>query len=299
MALRDADGLYAGPIIDPHHHLWDRGLGRHAWLAAATEPPLAQNQLPADYRAAAAGHDVVATVHVEAAWDADDPDGEVRWLDALDKPDGIAARYVAHAALAQPDVQAVLARHGAHERIVGIREILSWHPDPARAFAMRREIMNVAAWRRGLALLPRYGLSFDLMITPWQAEDAARLAADFPDVAFVLNHCGSPIDRDADGMVRWRAGLARLAAEPNVAIKISDLVAYDPRATLESLRTVVLACIDAFGTERAMFASDYPVVALHAGFDETYTAFKRIVAGFSDAECTALFIENARRIYFR
>ena len=290
--------LYRGPIIDPHHHLWDRSLRRHDWLKDATDGPLGRDQLPADYLEAAKGHEVVATVHVEAAWDPSDPIGEIRWLDTLDKPGGVAERYVAHASLASPDIEAVLEHHGAHPRIVGIREILSWHPDPAHSFARRPDIMNDAAWRRGLSLLPRHGLSFDLMITPWQAQDAARLAADFPDVSFILNHCGSPIDRDTEGMARWRAGLKRLAATPNVAIKISDLVAYDPNWTLESLREVVLACIDAFGADRAMFASDYPVVALHASFDETYSAFKMIASEFSDAECSALFMENAQRAYF-
>ena len=76
--------------------------------------PLTRNQFPADYLTATAGHDVVATVNVEAGWDAGDPFGEVAWLDSIDKPDGIAVRYVAHADLAAPDVEALLTRHAAH-----------------------------------------------------------------------------------------------------------------------------------------------------------------------------------------
>ena len=127
--LRDAAGLYAGPVVDPHHHLWDLALGRHPWLRRAAESgeesPLTRNQFAADYLAAAAGHNVVATVHVETGWEARDPFDEVAWLDSIDKPDGIALRYVAHADLGAPDVEAVLARHAAHGRIVGIRDILS------------------------------------------------------------------------------------------------------------------------------------------------------------------------------
>jgi predicted TIM-barrel fold metal-dependent hydrolase len=299
--LRDASGLYAGPIVDPHHHLWDLALGRHPWLRRAAESgaenPLTRNQSAADYVAAAAGHNVVATVHVEAGWEASDPFGEVAWLDSIDKPDGIALRYVAHADLGAPDVEAVLARHAAHGRIVGIRDILSWHPDPARAFVPRHDRMEDAAWRRGLGRLPHYGLSFDLMISPWQMEDAARLVAAHPDVAFILNHCGSPMDRDAEGMRRWHDGLAAIAQAPNVSLKISDLVAYDADWSLDSLRAVVLACIDAFGVARCALASDHPVEALHASFDQTYTAFKTIVRDFSDDDCAALFEGNARRIY--
>ncbi|TIX01787.1 MAG: hydrolase, partial [Mesorhizobium sp.] len=70
----------------------------------------------------------------------------------------------------------------------------------------RDGIMDDPAWRSGLKLLARHGLSFDLMVFPRQLADAARLAAAFPDQQFVLNHCGSPIDRDVDGMRKWRDG---------------------------------------------------------------------------------------------
>lgn len=300
-ALRDANGLYRGPIVDPHHHLWDLSLDRHPWLKRATESggksPLTRDHLPADYRTDAARQNVIATVHVEAGWDNADPSGEIIWLDGLEKPDGIAARYVAHAALAEPQIEALLEWYAAHERIVGVREILSWHPDPNKSFRSQRDLMEDPAWRRGLAKLPRHDLSFDLMISPWQMAEALRLAADFPDVAFILNHCGSPIDRDPDGMTRWRTGLYALAGAPNVSIKISDLVGYDPDWTLESLHEVVMICIDAFGTHRCAFASDHPVAALHASFDEVFEAFKVIVAGLNDEECARLFAKNAIRIY--
>src|SRR5260221_10900310 len=126
---------------------------------------------------------------------------------------------------------------------------------------------------------------------------AARLGARFPDPQIILNHAGSPIDRDAAGMAAWRPGLALLAAEPNVAIKISDLVAYDHHWTVDSLRPVVLACIDAFGADRAMFGSDFPVAGLHATYDQAYDAFKAIVADFSAAEQRKLFHDNAARLY--
>jgi predicted TIM-barrel fold metal-dependent hydrolase len=82
-----------------------------------------------------------------------------------------------------------------------------------------------------------------------------------------------------------------------VSIKISDLVAYDRHWTLDSLRRVVLSCIDCFGTKRALFATDFPVAGLHASFDEIYQAFKTIVSEFSDDEQRALFFANAQRLY--
>ncbi|MER9657496.1 amidohydrolase family protein [Mesorhizobium sp. M0152] len=295
---------YAGPIIDAHHHLWDLGLDRHPWLAATAGErgglgelgPLRRNYLPEDYARDAKGHNVVATVHVEAGWASDDCVGETRWLETLDKARGVAARYVVHVPLADRQAPALIEAQAAFERVVGVRDILSWDPDPARRFAARDGIMDDPAWRAGLALLGQHRLAFDLMVFPRQLAGAARLAAAFPDQQFVLNHCGSPIDRDADGMQTWRDGL-RLSEHDNVAIKISDLVAYDHDWTLDSLRPVVLRCIDCFGTGRAMFGSDFPVAGLHSSFDDIYDGFKTITADFSADEQTALFYGNAKRIY--
>ncbi|RJT40539.1 hydrolase [Mesorhizobium waimense] len=296
---------YAGPIIDAHHHLWDLGLGRHPWLAATAGErgglgelgPLRRNCLPEDYRRDAIRHNVVATVHVEAGWASDDCVGETQWLETLDKSRGVAARYVVHVPLASPQAPALIDSQAAFDRVVGVRDILSWDPDPARRFAARDGIMDDSAWRAGLALLAHHGLSFDLMVFPRQLGEAARLAAAFPDQQFVVNHCGSPIDRDAEGMRRWRDGLRVLAERDNVVIKISDLVAYDHDWTLDSLRPVVLHCIDCFGTKRAMFGSDFPVAGLHASFDEVYDSFKAIAADLSADEQAALFFGNAKRIY--
>ena len=135
------------------------------------------------------------------------------------------------------------------------------------------------------------------MVFAPQLPEAARLVADFPDQIFVLNHCGSPIDRTADGMRRWREGLAALAIHPNARIKLSGLVAYDHHWTVNSLAAVIAPCIACFGANRAMFASDFPVAGLHAGFDELWDAFKLITADLPASDQQALFFTNAARTY--
>ncbi|WP_395680531.1 amidohydrolase family protein [Inquilinus sp.] len=295
---------YDGPIVDAHHHLWDLSMDCHPWLRPARgemvfgdNAPLRRDYLPTDYRSDARNQRVVATVHVEASWDPADPVAETAWLESLDDRRGIAARYVAHVALDSPDAAALLERQAAFPRVVGIRDILSWHPDPARSFVDRPDRMDDPAWRGGLARLAGLGLSFDLMIYPGQMADALRLVRDFPGQIFILNHCGSPADRDPEGMARWRAGLAALGREPNVHLKISDLVAYDHHWTPESLRAVVLTCLDAFGPARSLFASDFPVAGLHAAFDHVWDGFKAFTADLAPAEQRALFHDNARRLY--
>jgi len=295
--LRDDDGLYAGPIVDAHHHLWDLSLDRHHWLREQTDPALAHSCLPEDYLRDTSGYDIVASVHVEANWDASDPVGEIAWLDGLDLPVGIAARYVGFADLAAADIERRLDALPAHGKVAGIRQIVSWHPDPARSSVADRHRMADPNWRRGLAALGRHGLSFDLLLSPWQVGDALDLLGAFPDIAFALNHCGSPFDRSRAGLASWASGLRELARAPNIMLKISDLVAYDPQWTDDSLRDVLLTCLDAFGPQRCMLASDHPVVTMHASFRQTYESFRRAFADLTNAESLALFAGNAARFY--
>jgi predicted TIM-barrel fold metal-dependent hydrolase len=300
-------GRYRGPIIDAHCHLWDLGMDRHPWLrqtggaiqALGDLSPIRRNYLVDDYRREAANQNVVASVHIEAAWDrADDPLAEIRWLETLDKSSGVAVRYIGFADLSAPDVAAVLDRLSEVKRCVGVRQMLSWHPtEPARSFAPRPGIADEADFRCGVALLARHDQLLEFMLYPYQAEEVTRLARDFPNQTFIINHCGSPIDRDRDGMAQWRQGVKLLGSAPNVRIKISALTAYDPSPTPESLGEVALHCIECFGVERSMFGSDFPVGRLWTSFDAIFDGFKAIVRDFPEAEQSALFHDNARRIY--
>ncbi len=299
--------VYRGPIIDAHHHLWDLGMDRHPWLRPAEGAvqalgdlaPIRKSYLVDDYRRDAANQNIVATVHVEAGWDRhDDPLAEIRWLETLDKSSGVAVRYVGCADLADPNVAAVIGRLADARRCVGIRQTLSWHPtEAAKCFAPRPGIADELEWRQGVSLLARHRLLLELMLYPYQAEELARLARDFPDQTFVVNHCGSPVDRDRNGMARWKEGLRLLGGQPNISIKISALTAYDHHRTPESLREVTMHCIDCFGVDRAMFGSDFPVGRLWTTFDAIFESFKAAVHDLTEGEQLALFYANARRVY--
>ncbi|AHG48412.1 hydrolase (plasmid) [Rhizobium leguminosarum bv. trifolii CB782] len=298
---------YDGPVIDPHHHLWDLGLQRHPWLQKARASgeemvfgslaPILRDYGIDDYRADAARQDVIATVHVEAGWSVAYPLEESRWLDGLDRSSGVARRYIARVPLDGPDAQRLLEAEAENSNVVGIRDILSWHPDAAKSFASRPDRMGDPAWRAGLAHATRLGLVFDLMLYPWQMAEALELVQAFPETLFVLNHGGSPADRTKDGMALWQGGLWALGGAPNVRVKISDLVAYDHAWTLESLRPVIEHCLDCFGPARAMFASDFPVAGLHASFDEVYQTFRTVAAELSLDEQRALFFATANDTY--
>lgn len=300
-----AEELYDGPVVDPHHHLWTLEGDHYPWLlpdggfAVLDDMTLLQRDwLVEDYLRDTAGQHVVASVHIEALWDAaGDPVDETRWLDTLPKDQGIAVRYVAAAPFRTPDTERVLREQAAQPRVAGIRQVIAWHPDPARSPLPEPGLTRDPEWRAGAALAEELGLSLDLLMFPWQAEEVVELATAHPDLVIVVNHCASPIERAPDDLAAWRRDVARLAAAPNIVMKVSSLATYDPEPTVESFAMVVDELVSAFGADRAMFASDHPVGTMSLSFAQLYDLFRRVAARYSPAEQRALFHDTARRVY--
>ena len=121
----------------------------------------------------------------------------------------------------------------------------------------------------------------------------------FQPVDFLLfrNLAAGDFGGGPSGLARWRDGLALLAAQPNIAIKVSNFGAYSPDRSLPVLRQTVLGCIDAFGTARAMFGTDYPVARRNMTYAAMVAAFAEIITAFTPAEQRALFHDNAARFY--
>jgi predicted TIM-barrel fold metal-dependent hydrolase len=293
------------PIVDAHQHFWDLARNYLPWLCDPEPIPfrygnydaLRRNYLPEDYLRDAAGHHVVQTVYVETEWDPADPVGESRWLAEVIAASGFPHGIVAGARLDDPAIEEVLAGHAAFTRVRGIRHKPAAAPAPDRVQPGAPGSMGDPAWRRGYALLERYGLSFDLQTPWWHLAEAVALARDFPRTQIILNHTGLPADRSPEGLAGWREAMATLAACPNVAVKISGLGQPGQPWTVEANRPIVRDTIGLFGIERCMFASNFPVDGLCATFDTIYSGFKTIVADLDPADQRRLFHDNAIRVY--
>lgn len=281
------------PIVDAHQHFWDLRVNYHPWLCDQPPVPfrygdyaaLRKPYLPVDYFADARGHEVVKTVYVETEWDPRDPLGETAWVDALRRDTGFPTVMVAQAWLDREDLPRVLEQQAAFDFVRGIRH----KPRPGA--------MRDARWRAGYALLARFGLRFDLQV-PWaELDDAASLCRAFPETQLVLNHAGLPADRSPEAVAGWTRALRLLAQCPNAAIKISGIGVPGARWRPDLNREIVLSAIEIFGVGRAMFASNFPVDSLCASFDQIYAGFRQIVKGFAPLEQSALFHDNAVRIY--
>jgi predicted TIM-barrel fold metal-dependent hydrolase len=300
--MASANGL---AIVDPHMHLWDLSRHYYSWLQddplpnnpAGDVTPIANRSYGIDdYLADSADWDVRAVVHVECGLPKKDQLSETDWLQSLAKARGYPQGIVAGASLDDREVEPLLEAHAARANVRGIRQIINWHADPTKTYTAR-DLIDDPAWRRGFALLARYGLAFDLQLYPSQMPAAARLAAEHPGTPLIINHAGMPTDRDTAGIEAWRSGMALLAAEPNVAVKISGLGMVDRAWTVDSIRPFVLTTIELFGVDRAMFASNFPVDRVHGAFGAHYGAYDAITNAFSASERARLFGETARKIY--
>jgi predicted TIM-barrel fold metal-dependent hydrolase len=299
------DGAWTGAIIDAHQHFWDPTANHYPWLMPEERIPfrygnydaIKRRYRPPDYAADVQGHDVRATVYVEAEWDPADPIGETRYVSGLAERYGRPNAIVAQAWLHHADVATVLAGQAAFPLVRSVRHKPGGPVRPEDAGRMERTLMSDETWRRGYALLERHRLHFDLQTPWWNLWEAASLARDFPRTKIILNHTGLPADRSGAGLEGWRAAMARFAECPNVAVKISGLGVPGRKWTVEDNRWIVRETIAMFGPERAMFASNFPVDSLCATFDEIFTGFKRIAADLPEEAQERLFAGTAREVY--
>jgi predicted TIM-barrel fold metal-dependent hydrolase len=207
---------------------------------------------------------------------------------------GLPTASVAHAVLRDPDVEAVLARLAERPLVRGVRNKPGQASGPAEA-ASHPSLIEDPQWRRGYALLDRYGLDFELQVAWWHFAEASALAHAFPDTQIIINHAGLPSDRSADGIAGWTKALRTMASHQNVAIKISGIGLKDVPWTVENNRPIVETVAEVF--DRIMFASNFPVDGLTGTYAEIMGGFAQISAAWSPDEQRAAFLGNAVRYY--
>jgi predicted TIM-barrel fold metal-dependent hydrolase len=291
-------------IVDAHHHLWDLDANYYPWLTDRVGPrmygdyaAIRRNYLLEDFRRDIGSLPVVKSIHVQAEHDHADPVRETRWLQAVADEGGYPHGIVAYADLSLPaaDVRAVLDAHCAHPNVRGVRQMA--HEVLVAGMGGRRDLLADIQWVRNLALLAERSLLFELQILPPQAAAAAKVVSQHPQLQFVLAHAGQPRDRSAAGLAQWREALALLAARPNVAIKLSGFGMFERDWTVDSLRPLVHHAIDCFGPQRVMFGSNFPVDGLFRDYASVWRAYDEVTADRSAAERSAMFHDNAARIY--
>ncbi|WP_082473972.1 amidohydrolase family protein [Curtobacterium sp. Leaf261] len=295
---------YDGPIVDAHHHFWEPRLGYQPWLRPDAAIPfrygdytsIKRDYLPPDLLRDAAGFDIVGTVTMETEWVESDPVGEVVYTEGIAQRYGLPTASVAHARLQDDDARAVLEELAEHDLVRAVRQKPGQASSADRA-AGSRTLLSDPEWERGFAALADVGLDFELQTAWWQFDEAVSLFRRYPEIAVTINHAGLPSDRSPDGLDGWRRAMSTMAELPNVSAKISGIGVPGMPWTAANQREVVEGVVAAFGTDRVMFASNYPVDSLTATYAEIYGGFIEITAGWSRTEQETAFARNAVRVY--
>ncbi|MFF3514342.1 amidohydrolase family protein [Streptomyces sp. NPDC002573] len=279
----------AAVTVDAHHHVWDLSVRDHDWITGSALAPLRRNFTLADLAPEARAAGVDRTVLVQTVTVAE----ETPEFLALAEEHPLVAGVVGWTDLTEPGVAETLARlralpGGAYLR--GIRHQVQGEPDPE--WLLRADV------RRGLAAVADAGLVYDLVVLPRQLPACARAAAAHPGLTFVLDHLGKP--PIASGALEpWASQVRALAALPNTVCKLSGMVTEADWATWTpaDVRPYADIVLDAFGPERIMFGSDWPVCTLAASYGEVLRTAEQLTLGLGADDRAQVFEGTARRVY--
>jgi L-fuconolactonase len=276
-------------IIDAHHHFWDLTVRPQSWITGEALQPLNRSFRVDDLAPQARDAGVTATVVVQTVCVAE----ETPELLAVAADNALVAGVVGWTDLTSPDVAdtlAALCEQPGGKHLVGIRHQVQEEPDPH--WLLRPDV------RRGLIAVAEAGLAYDLVIKPHQLPAAIMAAASLTGLTFVLDHLGKP--PVAGGSVEpWAGHVRRLASLPNTVCKLSGLLTEaTPGAwRTEDLQPYVDVALDAFGPQRLLFGSDWPVSTLEADYGDTVRVTDRLTQALSRSEKEAVFGRNAARVY--
>lgn len=270
-------------VVDAHVHVWDLQIHDHGWMPP--DSPIRRNFGLDDLRSTVAGTPVESVVLVQVINDADET---CAFLEHARNED-LVAGVVGWIDLARPDLDEALDAL-AGSALVGIRHQALAEADPAGW-------LRSPAVQRGLSVLEARGLPFDLMVRPEHFSPAVDAVRAHPSLRFVLDHLGkAPI---ASGELEpWTSGLRTLAAEPNVACKLSGIhTIAAPGAAYADLAPFLEVATEAFTPARMMFGSDWPVSLQATTYADVVDTATRACAELSADERSAVLGGNARRVY--
>ena len=272
-------------IIDAHHHLWKFDHTDYGWMDDSMTV-LKQDYLPGDLEKHLPGAGVQGTVVVQARQTLE----ETRWLLELADKHPFILGVVGWVDLQSESLRDQLDEFGSHPKLSGIRHVI--HDERDDDFMLR------PAFLRGIEALQAYNLTYDLLLFPKHLEKAVELVSMFPEQKFVLDHISKPFIR-AGMLDPWREDIAVLATQPNIWCKISGMIT---EADLESwqyenfvpyLDTVT----EAFGTDRIMLGSDWPVCLLAGRYRDVLDIPAKYFGSLNPEERNKVYKQNCMDFY--
>jgi L-fuconolactonase len=271
--------------IDAHQHFWHYSVEEYGWIGPHMAV-LQKDHLPADLASLLESAGVEGSVAVQARQTLD----ETQWLLDLADQHPLIKGVVGWVDLRSPDLSGQLERFCAHPKFCGVRHVVQDEPDDQ--FMLREDFL------RGISMLADFGLTYDILIFPRHLPVACELVERFPDQGFVLDHIAKPFIKDGQ-VTPWDADIRRLATYPHVVCKVSGMVTEADwhQWRPADFRPYLDVVFDAFGAERIMFGSDWPVCTVAGTYAEVVEIVSDYVQGLSEKEQAKVWGETAREFY--
>ena len=273
--------------IDAHQHFWPYDPLEYGWINEDMGC-IRRDFLPGDLAPLARAAGVAGTVAVQARQTL----AETEWLLGLAEANpGLICGVVGWVPLRErgADIGTVLEAYAGRPLLKGVRHVLQAEPEA---------YFHDSAFNAALAALPAHGLSYDLLVVEKQLPAAVALVDRHEGLAFVLDHIAKPVVAGSPG-AGWSGWLRELARRPQVCCKFSGVVTEAPgwRWTPELVRAYFEVALEAFGPERLMFGSDWPVCEVAATYAEWHGVVEICVAALTEGERAAILGGNAARFY--
>ena len=270
--------------IDSHQHFWRYSEAEYPWIPKVSS--LHRTWLPEELEAVQKNLGFRGSIAVQARQCIE----ENEMLLGLADEHASVLGVVGWVDLQSDRVDEELAKYAPHPKFVGVRHVAQDEPDD--------RFLIGDHFKRGIARLGEFGLRYDILIFPKQLPAAIELVAHFPEQPFVLDHCAKPLI--ASGITQpWEAQIRELASAPNVFCKVSGLVTEAEHGgwSSEQLRPYFEKILEAFGPERLMWGSDWPVCLLASDYSRWLETTEAWLEGWSDLQKQAFFGGTAAEFY--
>lgn len=271
--------------LDAHQHFWIHNPAEHTWMNDAMGV-LKRNYLPTDLKPLLDANGFDGCIAVQARQNLE----ETRWLLELAAQNSFIKGIVGWVDLRDEAVNAQLEWFASNKLLKGVRHVVQDEPDD--------RFLLGDAFKRGVGMLSRFGLVYDVLVYPKQLAAAVEFVRALPEQPFVLDHIAKPLIREGR-MEPWATEIRALAESENVSCKLSGMVTeakwrgWKP----EDFRPYLDVVLEAFGPERLMVGSDWPVCMLSAEYGEAIGLVKEYIARLSAAEQAAILGGTCARVY--
>jgi L-fuconolactonase len=289
-------------IVDGHFHIWNQQ--DLPWLVGPMQPrifgpydAIRRNYTIEEYLQDAAASNLTKSVYVQTNWAPERFEEEVAWVQAIanqfNTPHGIVGYIDLLADDARPHIERLLK----YPLLRGLRMQLHWHDNPAYRYARSADCVSDPRLRRNIARLIEFDLPFELQLFPGQMADGVHLLEDNPQTKFILIHAGMLDSLDEPVVSAWRQGIRLLAAQPNAYCKLSGLGTFVHRLDPRLIEFVLRECVAAFGADRCLFGSNFPVEKLWTDFSALMQAYLKAASFLPANAFQSIFSGTATRLY--